>query len=388
MAVARVAFFPAGVPITFQLQSCKSSTRLCKSTFISTGTLRRKRLRFIHHNLPSSVPKCNAATPTPPSDDDGNEIQSDNHNHNDIASTATTKSSFSNTIRIILAAISMTGALEALYLTYNKLFSSPGAICATQGCLDVLTGPFSSLFGIPLSLLGTLAYTSFATLCLWPITDDVDEYVRRDAATRPVLLFLSTAQFAFSLYLLFLLKFIIKSFCPYCVFSAVISFTLFMVTAFIGKAVPSFKQSLPISAASVTFASIAASASLILGWPVHIAARPPGGELQAPPEITRDSGVDEMRLAKKLAKKQTKMYGAFWCTHCYDQKQRFGKKAFAMLKYVECDKFGAGNQAQMCRDKRIPGYPTWEIDGELFPGEIEIGELERLVDEADKASTP
>lgn len=78
------------------------------------------------------------------------------------------------------------------------------------------------------------------------------------------------------------------------------------------------------------------------------------------------------------------MYGAYWCAHCYDQKQRLGKQAFSRIPYVECDKNGVDSQYKLCREKRIPGYPTWEIGGELYPGEIEISELERLADEAQK----
>lgn len=78
------------------------------------------------------------------------------------------------------------------------------------------------------------------------------------------------------------------------------------------------------------------------------------------------------------------MYGAYWCSHCYDQKQRFGKKAFSKIEYIECDKYGTSSRYQLCRDKRIAGYPTWEINGELYPGEIVIEELERLVDESSK----
>lgn len=77
------------------------------------------------------------------------------------------------------------------------------------------------------------------------------------------------------------------------------------------------------------------------------------------------------------------MYGAFWCTHCYNQKQIFGKEAFSLIPYIECDKNGAKSQYKLCREKRIPGYPTWEIAGKLYPGEIEISELERLADEAE-----
>ena len=30
------------------------------------------------------------------------------------------------------------------------------------------------------------------------------------------------------------------------------------------------------------------------------------------------------------------MYGAFWCSHCYEQKQKFGLDAMQAFPYVEC----------------------------------------------------
>ena len=30
------------------------------------------------------------------------------------------------------------------------------------------------------------------------------------------------------------------------------------------------------------------------------------------------------------------MYGAFWCSHCYEQKQAFGAAAMEAFPYVEC----------------------------------------------------
>lgn len=303
--------------------------------------------------------------------------------------------------RVTLTILSLAGTVETLYLTYNKMFSSPGAICGTQGCLDVLSGPFSNFLGFPLSLFGSMAYLCFAYLSYWPILspDPADSatsnstsappqksfeevYIARDRATRPLMLGLSTVQFAFSLYLVGLLKYVIQSMCPYCLFSAVLSATLFILTAFVGRAVPTWRPAISISMASTTFAAILSSASFLYGYPIYAAAQPDGP--QNAPIITTMSDKDALRIATKLKSKNSKMYGAFWCTHCYDQKQRFGKKAFSMLTYIECDKNGVDSQFQLCRDKRIPGYPTWEIDGELFPGEIEITELERLVDEASK----
>ena len=43
-----------------------------------------------------------------------------------------------------------------------------------------------------------------------------------------------------------------------------------------------------------------------------------------------------MELAKRLKAAGARMYGAFWCSHCFEQKQAFGKEAMADFPYVEC----------------------------------------------------
>lgn len=307
-------------------------------------------------------------------------------------------------MRIVLSLLSFAGCAESVYLTFNKVFSSPGAICPTQGCLDVLAGPFSTFLGIPISAFGALTYAVFGYLCLWPFSNAeevqtkfvdshpkatpeqieaavTEAYNHRDAISRPILLALSTAQFVFSAYLTTLMKFVIKSMCPFCLISAGISTLLFILTAFVGRAVPRLRSALSIGTGSAFTAVVASGLSLALAWPAHLHAQPPS-ELQSPPAITTKSTQDSIKIASKLREKGAKMYGAYWCAHCHDQKQRFGKKAFGMLEYIECDKYGVNTQHNLCIKKRIPGYPTWEIGGELFPGEIDIPELERLADES------
>lgn len=85
----------------------------------------------------------------------------------------------------------------------------------------------------------------------------------------------------------------------------------------------------------------------------------------------------EARLAKHLTAQDAKMYGAFWCPHCADQKEMFGS-AIDQIPYVECDPEGEEAQPQLCRDKNIEGYPTWEINGELYPGTRSLEELAQL----------
>jgi thiol-disulfide isomerase/thioredoxin len=74
-----------------------------------------------------------------------------------------------------------------------------------------------------------------------------------------------------------------------------------------------------------------------------------------------------LALAQCLSEKGTKFYGASWCSHCKSQKELFGGAA-GKLPYVEC---AIGNeQAKVCADAGIEGYPTWvNAKGEKVSGE-------------------
>ena len=74
-------------------------------------------------------------------------------------------------------------------------------------------------------------------------------------------------------------------------------------------------------------------------------------------------------FAKALTEEGVKMYGTEWCSHCKSQKELFGA-SFQYIDYVDCDK-----QTDVCIAAGIRGYPTWEIDGELYPGEQSFEEL-------------
>ena len=74
-------------------------------------------------------------------------------------------------------------------------------------------------------------------------------------------------------------------------------------------------------------------------------------------------------FANCLTKKDVKMYGTDWCSHCKDQKKLFGE-SFLYVDYVDCDK----SQAE-CGAAGVEGYPTWVVDGKNYPG---VQSLERL----------
>lgn len=72
-------------------------------------------------------------------------------------------------------------------------------------------------------------------------------------------------------------------------------------------------------------------------------------------------------FAKCLTEKNINFYGAFWCNHCAEQKKLFGK-SIEYVNYIECDARGSNPQTELCREKGITGYPTWEINGTFLSG--------------------
>ena len=83
-------------------------------------------------------------------------------------------------------------------------------------------------------------------------------------------------------------------------------------------------------------------------------------------------------FAQCLTDKQVKMYGAYWCPHCADQKSLFGKKGFEKITYIECDRNGENANPQLCKAKKIEGYPTWEFaDKSMNAGEMTLAELSK-----------
>ena len=80
-------------------------------------------------------------------------------------------------------------------------------------------------------------------------------------------------------------------------------------------------------------------------------------------------------FAQCLNDKGAVFYGAFWCPHCQNQKAMFGKSA-KLLMYVECSTPDGKGRLEICAEKKIEGYPTWEFaDGSRESGEIPLRRL-------------
>ncbi|MGB6675185.1 MAG: hypothetical protein WBE44_00705 [Terriglobales bacterium] len=77
-------------------------------------------------------------------------------------------------------------------------------------------------------------------------------------------------------------------------------------------------------------------------------------------------------FAKCLTAKQAKMYGAFWCPHCEEQKEKFGS-SFQYAPYIECGIKGSKGIEPVCTQAGIKRFPTWIFaDGTRVEGEHEL----------------
>ncbi len=280
--------------------------------------------------------------------------------------------------RVLIGAIAITGAILTAYLAITKLTGGDVACsanaAASAGCSDVLNTRYATVFGLPLSLFGCLGYLAMATFSLSPlmINSDKNGTLRKQLEEYTWLFMLmgSAAMATFSSYLMYLLAFDIKQLCLYCIASAVFSISMLVLTI-IGRDWEDIGQ--------IFFTGAIVGVVTLIGT-LAVFATPndliPIEEATTEPvapygwEITMTSGSAEIALAKHLTQTGAKKYGAYWCPHCYEQKQLFGKEAWKDITYIECASDGKGKnpQSDLCRQKGIKSFPTWEINGKLDPG--------------------
>jgi uncharacterized membrane protein len=268
--------------------------------------------------------------------------------------------------RPLMAVLAMIGAVVTGYLTYNKLTGSSTA-CPTKGCDIVLSSPYATVLGQPLALFGLLAYLAMAVMAIAPLLVSSPEQKelreKLTSWTQPLLFIGGTAMMFFSGYLMYLLTAEIQAVCLYCVGSALLSTSLFLL-ALLGQDWPDLSQ--PFFIGCIT-------AFLVVVGTLGVYANvnnptADGGSTTGEPAVTTSSGPAELALAQHLQDSGAIFYGAWWCPHCHDQKQLFGQEAKDIIPYVECSAPDGQTQTPECQAANVTGYPTWDINGERFSG--------------------
>ncbi len=123
---------------------------------------------------------------------------------------------------LLAALIALAGLCDAIYLTIHHLTGEKVPCSITGGgCEAVLNSPYAEIGGIPLSIFGAIAYfvafslailAAFGNRLLWKLFGVQ-----------------ITLMASYSIYLIYLQKFVIHEFCQYCLLSAAITLTLFII---------------------------------------------------------------------------------------------------------------------------------------------------------------
>ncbi|MDJ1174920.1 vitamin K epoxide reductase family protein [Roseofilum capinflatum] len=278
--------------------------------------------------------------------------------------------------RPITAGIATLGAIETAFLTVVEVMGSAEAVCPTSGCKEVLGSPYATVFGLPLTLFGFFGYAGMLMLAIAPllINPDQNKELRTtlDQWTRFLMFVTSTVMVVGSAYLMYIMAFTIGAFCPYCVLSAFLSLSLFVVTL-IGHAWEDIGQ---LAFTGLTVAMVTLVATLGVYGNVNNPQATPG----TPPPVTTTSGPAEVALVEHLNDMGAKYYGAYWCPHCHEQKELFGQEAASNIDYVECAADGVNAQVEQCKAAGVQAFPSWEINGQLYAGVRSLNELADLSD--------
>lgn len=117
-----------------------------------------------------------------------------------------------------LAVVSVFGLADATYLTVAHL-TGDDAVCGSAiGCSTVLGSAYASFRAIPTAAFGAVAYFAVFSLAILGAFG----YPR----IRGWLVGVVGLMFAASLYFLYLQAFVLHAFCPFCLFSAALTFLL------------------------------------------------------------------------------------------------------------------------------------------------------------------
>jgi uncharacterized membrane protein len=121
-------------------------------------------------------------------------------------------------LHALVAIVSLVGLADALYLTIEHVSGRSVRCTIVSGCSEVLSSPYASFRGIPLALVGAIAYFtvfSLATLAAFGYR-----------VAGKLLVIVVAGMLLVSLWLVYLQAFVIHAFCQFCLLSALVTLVL------------------------------------------------------------------------------------------------------------------------------------------------------------------
>ncbi len=121
-------------------------------------------------------------------------------------------------LHTLVALFALVGLADATYLTVLHLAGETAACGSSFDCSAVLGSSYATVAGQPVASFGIIAYfTVFSTATL------VAFGYRK---VRMLLVLTVTCMFLATLWFLYLQAFVLHAFCPYCLFSAALTFLM------------------------------------------------------------------------------------------------------------------------------------------------------------------
>lgn len=261
-----------------------------------------------------------------------------------------------NALPVLLVLVAA-GVLLTAYLTGVKLAGGELAACAAGSSCDLVqSSRWSELLGLPIAFWGMLTYLATGVL-LWRS--------RRHPRAWVHAMFVALVGVVISAYLQAVSVFVIDALCVYCIVSALLLTSIFVLLA----------VARPVRVQGFRWASFAPSTLLLA------AALATGLHLHYSGVFDPTAGPEDpylRGLAEHLGNEGALFYGAYWCPHCQEQKALFAASV-DRLPYVECSPDGRGKpRAVECETRRIETYPTWIIGGKRHEGVLRPQRLAEL----------
>ena len=258
--------------------------------------------------------------------------------------------------KIVIAILSTIGLVDTGSITLKSWGFLGSLSCmggVNNGCDKVLNSPWGTIFqnnkiDIPLSFAGFFTYLIILILSILLTLNIISPKEKLNKLIWWLIYLIACGSTAFSFLLIYVMVFKIQEICPFCIISTISSLSIFIL-AIIGA---KFENREPMIFRGFLVAFIVLISGFI--WDNNI--DPANAEKissstpieQVAPKVTTKSNFQKINFAEFLSENNVLMYSVYWCSHCYQQKQLFGKEAVKKLTIVECDKKGKDNQHDLC----------------------------------------
>lgn len=129
--------------------------------------------------------------------------------------------SVSKIFPILAALVTLVGLADAVYLTVHHYTAEPVPCSIVHGCEMVLTSAYAVIGGVPLAAIGAAGYLAAFVLAVLAIAGK--GFAWKLFGLQVTFMAIVTC------WLIYLQAFVIGAFCQFCLLSAAVTFTLFII---------------------------------------------------------------------------------------------------------------------------------------------------------------